>query len=245
MSDITKINANGAKFISHRGLSRIERQNTIPAFIAAANRSYFGIESDVQKTADGKYVLVHDDDLSNISTSGAVIAETDFDELRKVILRQRYGQALRADCFTPSLEEYIDICKRYDKWIYLELKVHFAEQDVINIISKIEEMGWIHKTIIITFHTDNIEHLRKNYPDLPVQLITDKQDTWWDEVLELLDKYNVDLDANANFMTEEMVKQVIARGHKCGVWSADDAVHAENLAKWGVEYITTDTLEGI
>ena len=51
-----KLNDRKAKIIAHRGLSGLEKENTCPAFVAAANRSYFGIETDVHMTKDGKFV---------------------------------------------------------------------------------------------------------------------------------------------------------------------------------------------
>ena len=47
--------------VAHRGLSGLETENTCAAFVAAGNRSYFGIETDVHRTKDGKYVVFHDD----------------------------------------------------------------------------------------------------------------------------------------------------------------------------------------
>ena len=48
--DSIKLDTRTAKMIAHRGLSGIEKENTNAAFIAAGNRSYFGIETDVHKT---------------------------------------------------------------------------------------------------------------------------------------------------------------------------------------------------
>ena len=59
--DTVKINKNNTVLIAHRGLSGIECENTAAAFVAAGNRSYFGIETDVHKTADGKFIIIHDD----------------------------------------------------------------------------------------------------------------------------------------------------------------------------------------
>ena len=53
--------------IAHRGLSGLERENTYPAFIAAGNRSYFGIETDIHKTADGEFVVIHDETTERVS----------------------------------------------------------------------------------------------------------------------------------------------------------------------------------
>lgn len=95
MRDTVKIDKRGVRLIAHRGLSGIEQENTCAAFIAAANReSYYGIETDVYRTSDGKYVLHHDDRVC----TGAYIPETDFDTLRAVVMedkdgRERWGSA--------------------------------------------------------------------------------------------------------------------------------------------------------
>ena len=65
--DTIKINKQITRIIAHRGLSGLERENTCAAFIAAANRSYYGIETDVHVTADGKYILIHDDDTTRVA----------------------------------------------------------------------------------------------------------------------------------------------------------------------------------
>ena len=63
----TKINSKNVKMVAHRGVSGIERENTCPAFVAAGNRSYFGIETDVHVTKDGKFVIIHDETTERIS----------------------------------------------------------------------------------------------------------------------------------------------------------------------------------
>ena len=40
-----KLNKGNVRVVAHRGLSGIERENTNAAFVAAANRSYYGIET--------------------------------------------------------------------------------------------------------------------------------------------------------------------------------------------------------
>ena len=60
--DTIKINKGNALMVAHRGLSGLERENTASAFVAAGNRSYFGMETDVRVTADGNFILLHDND---------------------------------------------------------------------------------------------------------------------------------------------------------------------------------------
>ena len=54
-----KIDRGQTKLIAHRGLSGIEQENTCAAFVAAGNRSYFGIETDVYVTAAIFYIIFY------------------------------------------------------------------------------------------------------------------------------------------------------------------------------------------
>jgi len=56
-----KINRGATKMIAHRGVSGLERENTNLAFVAAGNRSYFGVETDIHVTADQNLIVIHDD----------------------------------------------------------------------------------------------------------------------------------------------------------------------------------------
>ena len=104
----------GVQMIAHRGVSGLERENTCPAFVAAGVKSYYGIESDVHVTKDGKYIVFHDDNLERLTGLSLVIEETDFDTLRAIRMKDTDGVTERADLFLPTLEEYISICKKYD-----------------------------------------------------------------------------------------------------------------------------------
>ena len=97
------------KMIAHRGVSGLERENTCPAFVAAGVKSYYGIETDVHVTKDGKYILVHDDDLKRVANLDICVEESTFDELRAVKMTDIDGVTERADIFLPTLEEYISI----------------------------------------------------------------------------------------------------------------------------------------
>ena len=54
--DTIKINKGSALIVAHRGLSGLERENTASAFVAAGNRSYYGIETDIWRTSDGHFL---------------------------------------------------------------------------------------------------------------------------------------------------------------------------------------------
>ena len=67
MNTIIFDNKESIKMVAHRGVSGLEFENTCPAFVAAGVKSYYGIETDVHVTKDGKYIVAHDDDLKRIA----------------------------------------------------------------------------------------------------------------------------------------------------------------------------------
>lgn len=67
-------NKGQVRIIAHRGLCGLEPENTHAAFIAAGNRSYYGIESEAHKIADGYYVMMHDENTLRMSGDDIEIA---------------------------------------------------------------------------------------------------------------------------------------------------------------------------
>ena len=95
--DTIKFNKKQVKMVAHRGASGLERENTVPAFVAAGNRSYFGVETDVHKTADGLYVIIHDETTSRVSR-GAVnihVEENPYEAVRHIVLPDKDGSTVR------------------------------------------------------------------------------------------------------------------------------------------------------
>ena len=122
------------RMIAHRGVSGLERENTCAAFVAAGNRSYFGIETDVHLTADGQYVIIHDDTTTRVAGVELTVEETDMATLRKLRLTDVATGLPREDLCLPTLEEYISICKKYDKVAVLELKNRMPDASVWEIV---------------------------------------------------------------------------------------------------------------
>ena len=104
-----KVNAKHCKMVAHRGCSGLEKENTLAAFIAAGNRSYWGVETDVHRTADGEYVVIHDSETGRVAGDNIVIENTSFEYIRSLRLKDIDGTRTRADLRIPTLREYIAI----------------------------------------------------------------------------------------------------------------------------------------
>ena len=142
--------------VAHRGLSFIERENTMPAFIAAGNRPYYGIETDIHITSDGKFVCCHDHNTGRVAGGDAmVIEETSFDTLRSLLLTDIDGAKGRCDIRIPTLAEYITVCRDYEKQCILELKGTFSSEKLSEVVDIIKGLGYLDGSstvIAIIFH---------------------------------------------------------------------------------------------
>ena len=235
-----KFNSGNTKVVAHRGLSGIEKENTNTAFIAAGNRSYFGIETDVHRTLDGRFVCFHDDTTGRVAIDNMVIEETTFDTLRKLLLTDRDGLKGREDLKIPTLKEYIETCKRYEKIAVLELKNEFEKEDIAKICNEITECGYLENVIFISFAFNNLVKLREIYPEQRVQFLTDK---FTDDLPETLETHKFDLDILYTELSEERISLLHSKGIEVNCWTCDDKEWGENLASWNIDYITSNILE--
>lgn len=226
--------------VAHRGVSGLETENTCAAFVAAGNRSYHGIETDVHITADGKYVAFHDDETRRMAAEDVIIEKTDFATLRSMILRQKDGNFGRTDLRIPTMQEYIEICKQYEKIAVLELKNHFRKEEVFEICDIIEKIGYLDSVIFISFDFENLVYVKEKYPSQPVQFLTGKCD---EELAKKLSSLGMDLDIYFEGFDAETAERCHRYGIKVNCWTVDRLEDAARLAELGAAYITSNILE--
>ena len=239
-----KIEAKQTKMIAHRGVCGLERENTCAAFVAAGNRSYYGIETDVHTTGDGGFVIIHDESTDRVS--GGVhcvdVEKSPYDALRDVTLLDLDGRGTRCDLRVPTLTEYVRICKKYDKTCVLEVKNRFSENDLVRLVREIESLGYLAQTIFISFSWDNCTDLRRLLPDARIQWLTDLDVT--DEMIAMLVASKFDLDIYFERLDAEKVAKLHDAGIAVNCWTVDNAAIGQSLVDMGVDFITTDILEG-
>ncbi len=239
-----KIDARQTKMIAHRGVCALERENTCAAFVAAGNRTYFGIETDIRPMPDGHFAIIHDFNTERIS-GGAYryeVEKTDYEALKQATLLDLDGHGTRNDLRVPLLEEYVRICKKYEKTCVLEIKEHFTERDLARVVELIRSFGYLDHVIFISFLRDSCLALRRLLPDARIQWLTDLEVT--DEMIAKLVDDRLDLD----IYYERLDPNTLARLHEAGIavncWTVDNAEIGQALADMGVDFITTDILEG-
>ncbi len=99
--------------LGHRGYSARYPENTLLAFRKAFATGADGIECDVQKTRDGRYVVIHDPTVDRVSHARGAVDSLSLAELRRIDA----GKGERI----PTLEEVLEDLPR-GAYIDVELK---------------------------------------------------------------------------------------------------------------------------
>ncbi len=145
-------------YYAHRGLHdniSDAPENSLAAFQKAVDAGY-GIELDVQMTADGKVVVVHDFNLKRISGVDKEIDQCTYEELQEYPI---YGSDQRVPLFE-------DVLKAVDGKVPLIVELKYKEGS--KICEKAQELLNSYTGIycIESFHPQVLVWYRKNYPHI-------------------------------------------------------------------------------
>ena len=238
--DTVKFDKKSTLVIAHRGLSGIEKENTCSAFVAAGNRSYYGVETDIHRTKDGHFVINHDGDFKRVAGEDVVIEESTLEEIQNIVLSDTDGSKSRNDLRPAVLQDYLAICKKYGKHSVIELKSSFTQEEIVRIIEIIKSYGYLESVTFISFEYDNLVKVRKVLPTQSCQYL------FWkltDEEIERLANDKIDADVWCVELTQEQIKAAHSRGLKVNCWTVNEKENGEKFASWGIDYITTNILE--
>lgn len=238
--DTVKFPKGNVKMIAHRGVSGLELENTCAAFVAAGNRSYFGIETDVHVTADGAFIIIHDDSTGRVGTHAMTVEETAYGALRNLQLKEKDG-TLRCDLRLPNLEEYLSICKKYEKEAVLEMKNPMEREAVHGIVAECARIYGLEYVTFISFCFQNLLYVKEAAPKVKTQYLLAEEITR--EHIRKMVENGIDLDTHYLALNKDLVDELHNQGIVVNCWTVDDPAVAEKLAAWGVDQINSNILE--
>lgn len=96
--------------VAHRGDWRNHPENSIPAFKSCIDMGIDMIEIDVQRTKDGKLILMHDRTVDRCTNGKGKIENMTYDEIQKLRLRPQHNASATRN-HIPTLEEVLVLCK--------------------------------------------------------------------------------------------------------------------------------------
>ena len=95
--------------VAHRADWRNFPENSLEAVQSSIDMGVDMLELDVQRTKDGVLMLMHDHNLDRMTTGSGNIAETTWEEISKLNLKDHQGNV--TTCKVPTLEDVLLACK--------------------------------------------------------------------------------------------------------------------------------------
>lgn len=155
----------------HRGASGHAPENTLPAFLMAADMGADGVELDIQQTRDGVIVVCHDETVDRTSNGVGWVKDCSFEEIRRLDFSN--GNAAYEGVKIPAMEEVFDLLAPTGLTINIELKTGIVFYGKIEekILALAKRKGWEDRVIYSSFNHYTVRRIKELNPDAKVGLL--------------------------------------------------------------------------
>lgn len=143
--------------VAHRGDCLNHLENSWSAFEAAVELGVDRIELDVQQTADGELVVLHDATLERVSGSSGGVRNLSRGELGKVVLAN--GESL------PFLD---DVLAKFGQRVVFNVEIKDERPSATRKVGElVRRMGLQERVILSSFFWHQTEFAADLFPDIP------------------------------------------------------------------------------
>ncbi|MBN1689973.1 MAG: glycerophosphodiester phosphodiesterase [Dehalococcoidia bacterium] len=206
--------------IAHRGFHRDYPENTLEAFKAALDLGVDGVEFDVQETADGEFIVHHDEDISGRSIGSLSLADV-------------AGCRVAGGYRVPTLQEALNILGK-GLVLLVELKQVRSLEKFLAILRRYVDKAW---TVLVSFDAALIERLAVLAPELPRAVISEPKDS----AVAIATAGTAGFtQLAAGMVTGDLVEKAHARGDLVFVWDGGDQATMRRALLCSPDVIMTD-----
>jgi len=227
--------------VAHRGMRSVAPENTTASFTEAGKHGYWGAECDVYRTKDGVWIISHDSHTYRMMDKSAFIEKKTYEELMDMNVDNGVNIDKYEDLKICSLEEYLDICKKYNMTPVIELKgknntEYYSE--IVKLANQFEV-----NPVYISFHIENLQTMRRLTQCKMYYLV---QKISEDDIQDAKSIENCGIDFNGNKdknFKSDIIKKCQDAGLELGAWTINEEDALQKLEQYGITLITTDCIE--
>jgi glycerophosphoryl diester phosphodiesterase len=226
-------NQSPALIIAHRGSSAIAPENTLASFRLAAEQHTDFIELDVQESADGEVLVVHDSDLMKVGGNPTKIWNGSAAALRSVDIGTSRDPRYSAER-VPTLAEALAACKGRCR-VIVELKSYGHDQHLEERVAAIvEHAGMESDCIFMSLDREMVQKMKALRPSWKVGLLVAKA---IGDLTELKADF---LAVEARMASRSFVQRAHAAGQDVYIWTVNDPAWMVVALGRGVDGLITD-----
>jgi glycerophosphoryl diester phosphodiesterase len=214
--------------VAHRGEPVGHRENTLPAFGAAAAAGADMIELDLRRTRDGVIVVLHDQTLERLWGRAATVADVDLADVAAL------GEG---NVRIPTLSAVLDA-------VSLPLMVDFTRRETVaGGLQAVQAAGAMDRCLFVTGNVAALRQLRAQSaaarvgltwvdgPEPPLALLHDLKAEYWNPMSEMV--------------TPEGVAAVHHAGLLVSTWTVDSPVEMTRVLDAGVDAVVSNRIAAL
>jgi glycerophosphoryl diester phosphodiesterase len=213
--------------LGHRGASAEAPENTLKAFRLARAQGADGVELDVQRSADGVPVVIHDETLERTTRGAGRVSAHPWGALARLDA----GEGERI----PSLEQAAIWAAEAGAWLNVELKAAGVEAAVLAVL---ERAGILPRTILSSFDPEVVRQVGRLAPAARRFLLRERWDAATMEAVRESGAGGVCLENSAT--SSPALDELRAARLPVIVWTVDDPARARMLLRAGVAGLITN-----
>jgi glycerophosphoryl diester phosphodiesterase len=217
---------------AHRGHARAAPENTLSAMRKAIDSGADYAEMDVQRTRDGKVVLLHDSDLMRVAGLARRLDTLSYDEVRQLDVGSWFAPAFAGER-VPTLVKVMGLCRGKIR-LNIELKVFGPDRRLAQTVADIvHEQDFEADCLITSLNYEALLEVKRHNPRLRTGLIVA-------HAVGDISRLEVDaLSVRADFLSDTVLHAAHLHGKEVHVWTVNDARRMTRLIKRGVDNIIT------
>lgn len=225
---------NPVEVTAHRGYSAVYPENTIPAFKGAIQVGADWAELDVQQTADGEVIVMHDSNLKRTTGLDKEVWQVTWDEIKDLDNGSWFDKKYQT-VRIPTLEEVLKVC-RGKIHLNIEIKPSGHDKDLEEQVAKLLKKYHMRDTCVVSsLKYDSLRKIKQADDSIETAYITSVSYGNFTD-LEYADGYSVE----STLLSKGFVNKAQKAGKQIYVWTVNSEERLEKVVGMGIDNVITD-----
>lgn len=219
--------------IGHRGAAGSRPENTIVSFRKAIEDKADWIELDVQETADGEVVVVHDSDFMKLAGVDLKVWDATMPALAGIDIGTWFSPAYSRER-VPTLRAVLEEAKGKAR-VLIELKYYGHDKRLEErVVGIVESAGMTENVAVMSLNAAAVQKMKALRPHWRVGLLVST-------AVGDLTRLNVDfLAVNSRMATSNFIRGARKAGRDVYVWTVNDQLEMSRFISRGAVGLITD-----
>jgi glycerophosphoryl diester phosphodiesterase len=227
--------------IAHRGASAAAPQNTLAAFRKAMELGADGVELDVQLSADGVPVVIHDLTVDKTTDGTGLVRSKTLAQLKALDAGRKFSPQFAGERI-PTLSEVFDVLEG-KLLVNVELKDFNPRGSELGapVVEIVRKHAMDKRVLFSSFNPFALRGVKRLAPEIPAGLLYAPdlpiylRRAWLAPFIPHEARH-----PHFSMVTEALVERCHARGLRVNTWTVDDPAEMRRLIVVGVDGVITD-----